>query len=204
MELISTGHVVVCTNPFQKQLTGRSPNGIKEKLFVDSWGMPIEVNGVYNFRQVHLFVGFATSPTLQMATMESLEETTTRQWSVIFNMSNAEFFLNQPGEFETTTFYPDDAFRNQSHKMTQEEVTEICGQPMENDSAFEWMRFISSGILVCIVGTFGLLGNFLTCLTLRSMSRTMTLFNKLLLTLALIDTIFILAGGAFMTQHAFG
>lgn len=130
------------------------------------------------------------------------EETTTPRWSIIFNMSDAEFFLNP----ETTTFYydPDDAFLNQSHNMTAEEVADICGKTMEHDSVFEWMRFISSGIVVCIVGTFGLIGNFLTCLTLRSMSRSMTLFNKLLLTLALIDTIFILAGGAFMTQHAFG
>ena len=88
--------------------------------------------------------------------------------------------------------------------MSQAEIVSICGQTMEDDETFDRMRFISSGIVVCFVGSFGLIGNFLTCLTLRSMSRTMTLFNKLLLTLALIDTIFILAGGAFMTQHAFG
>ena len=75
---------------------------------------------------------------------------------------------------------------------------------MENDTTFDKMRFILSGIVVCSVGMFGLIGNFLTCLTLRMMSRTMTLFNKLLMTLALNDAIFILAGGAFMTQHAFG
>ena len=75
---------------------------------------------------------------------------------------------------------------------------------MENDTTFDKMRFILSGIVVCCVGMFGLIGNFLTCLTLRMMSRTMTLFNKLLMTLALNDALFILSGGAFMTQHAFG
>ena len=88
--------------------------------------------------------------------------------------------------------------------LSAAEVTALCGGMGGNDEAFDKMRFISSGIIVCIVGAFGLIGNFLTCLTLKSMSRSMTLFNKLLLTLALIDTIFILAGGAFMTQNAFG
>ena len=88
--------------------------------------------------------------------------------------------------------------------MSYSEIEDLCGVSMDGDKIFEQMRLISSGIVVCTVGAFGLIGNLLTCFTLRSMSRTMTLFNKLLLTLALIDSIFIMAGGAFMTQNAFG
>lgn len=71
-----------------------------------------------------------------------------------------------------------------------------------SDDTFLQMRFFSSGVIVCAVGAFGLVGNILTCLTLGTMS--MTVFNKLLLTLALTDLIFIMAGGAFMTNVAFG
>ena len=75
---------------------------------------------------------------------------------------------------------------------------------MEKEEFFTNVQFFSSGVIVCVVGAFGLIGNALTCLTIKMMSRSMTLFNKLLLTLALIDTVFILAGGAFMTKGAFG
>ena len=89
------------------------------------------------------------------------------------------------------------------HNLTDEEIDLVCGSPYVEDERLNKMRFFSSGVVVCLVGAFGLIGNFLTCVTLRMMSRTMTLFNKLLLTLALIDAIFILAGGAFMTKQAF-
>ena len=87
--------------------------------------------------------------------------------------------------------------------MTLDEINAICGEYVE-DKALDTMNFFSSGVAVCIVGAFGLVGNILTCLTLHTMSRSLTLFNKLILTLALIDSIFIMAGGAFMTKSAFG
>eukprot|EP00093_Oithona_nana_P004210 04210.XXX_161574_159718_1 [CDS] Oithona nana genome sequencing. len=75
---------------------------------------------------------------------------------------------------------------------------------MDQNKLFTNVRFFTSGIIVCVVGAFGLIGNALTCLTIKMMSKTMTLFNKLLLTLTLIDMVFILTGGAFMTRGAFG
>ena len=72
------------------------------------------------------------------------------------------------------------------------------------DLVLKDMKFYMSGVFVCAIGAFGLVGNFLSFMTLRSMSRNITLFHKLLLTLALVDTLFIIAGGAFMTRSAFG
>lgn len=88
--------------------------------------------------------------------------------------------------------------------ITEEEVKLICGTPTEStDVSFRLTQFWSSGVVVCVFGAFGLVGNVLTGLTLRTMSRTITLFNKLLLTLAIIDSLFIMSGGAFMTKQAF-
>lgn len=88
--------------------------------------------------------------------------------------------------------------------ISQEEKIKICGSNfVEADHAFLKTEFWCSGVLVCFFGGFGLLGNFLSCITLRNMSKQ-TLFNKLLMTLAIIDVLFILAGGAFMTKQAFG
>ena len=89
------------------------------------------------------------------------------------------------------------------NNLTDEDFKLLCGDAMENDIVLKTLKFYSSGISVCIVGSFGLVGNILTCLTLKSMSRSITLFNKLLLTLAFVDSIFILTGGAFMTKSAF-
>ena len=88
--------------------------------------------------------------------------------------------------------------------LTQEEVYSICGNPLLEDVVLKEMKFYTSGVFVCAIGAFGLVGNFLSFMTLRSMSRTISLFHKLLLTLALVDTLFIIAGGAFMTRSAFG
>ena len=88
--------------------------------------------------------------------------------------------------------------------LTQEEVYSICGNPLLEDEVLKDMKFYTSGVFVCAIGAFGLVGNFLSFMTLRSMSRNITLFHKLLLTLALVDTLFIIAGGAFMTRSAFG
>ena len=90
------------------------------------------------------------------------------------------------------------------NNLTKSQLREICGYAMDQNKLFTNVRFFSSGIIVCVVGAFGLIGNALTCLTIKMMSRSMTLFNKLLLTLTLIDTVFILTGGAFMTRAAFG
>ena len=90
------------------------------------------------------------------------------------------------------------------NNLTKHQILDICGYAMEQNKLFTNVRFFSSGIMVCVVGAFGLIGNALTCLTIKMMSRSMTLFNKLLLTLTLIDTVFILTGGAFMTRAAFG
>ena len=88
--------------------------------------------------------------------------------------------------------------------LTKRQMLDICGYSMDQNKLFTNVRFFSSGIIVCAMGAFGLVGNALTCLTIKMMSRTMTLFNKLLLALTLIDTVFILTGGAFMTKGAFG
>ena len=90
-----------------------------------------------------------------------------------------------------------------NYNLTDEDYKLLCGDAMVNDTLLKTLKFYSSGISVCIVGAFGLVGNVLTCLTLKSMSRSITLFNKLLLTLAFVDSIFILTGGAFMTKSAF-
>ena len=87
--------------------------------------------------------------------------------------------------------------------LTQEEVYSICGKPLLEDEVLNKMKFYTSGVFVCAIGAFGLVGNFLSFVTLRSMSKNITLFHKLLITLALMDTIFILSGGAFMTRSAF-
>ena len=83
------------------------------------------------------------------------------------------------------------------------ETEHICGEPFNDDEILIRFSFICSGVLVLIVGSFGLMCNALTCLTLKMMSKSMTLFNKLLLTLAIIDSFFILSGGALMTKHSF-
>ena len=91
-----------------------------------------------------------------------------------------------------------------SNNLTKRQLLDICGYPMDQNKLFTNVRFFTSGIIVCVVGAFGLIGNALTCLTIKMMSKTMTLFNKLLLTLTLIDMVFILTGGAFMAKGAFG
>lgn len=119
----------------------------------------------------------------------------------------APFFIGKSDTFRKlfTIIYCIDHFSvaetELGRNLTSEEVVAICGEPVSDDT-FLQMRFFSSGVIVCAVGAFGLVGNILTCLTLGTMS--MTVFNKLLLTLALTDLIFIMAGGAFMTNVAFG
>ena len=78
-----------------------------------------------------------------------------------------------------------------------------CGPNFHDDEALTNFSFVCSGVLVLIVGSLGLMCNGLTCLTLKMMSKSMTVFNKLLLTLALTDSLFILSGGALMTKHSF-
>ena len=93
---------------------------------------------------------------------------------------------------------------NPTNQESENEPPEnICGEPFHHDEILIKFSFICSGVLVLIVGTFGLMCNALTCLTLKMMSKSMTLFNKLLLTLAIIDSFFILSGGALMTKHSF-
>ena len=79
-----------------------------------------------------------------------------------------------------------------------------CGRSPFEDDDFNEIKFIFSGVLVLIIGAFGLMGNILTCLTLKMMAKAMTPFNKLLITLAIFDMVFILLGGSFMTKNAFG
>ena len=83
-------------------------------------------------------------------------------------------------------------------------VEEICGHSLVKDEVFGEIQFVFSGVLVLIIGACGLVGNILTCLTLKMMAKAMTPFNKLLLTLAIFDMMFILLGGTFMTKSAFG
>ena len=82
--------------------------------------------------------------------------------------------------------------------------THPCGPSLHDDEFLTNFSFVCSGVLVLIVGSLGLMCNGLTCLTLKMMSKSMTLFNKLLLTLAIVDSCFILSGGALMTKHSFG
>ena len=93
-------------------------------------------------------------------------------------------------------------------KVSYEHIKSICGrapneseQP-ETDEAYKTIQFIFSGIIVLCVGAFGFVGNILTCLALRMMSKGMTPFNKLLVTLAIFDMMFICLGGAFITKEA--
>ena len=79
-----------------------------------------------------------------------------------------------------------------------------CGPSFHHDEVLKNFSFVCSGVLVLIVGSLGLMCNGLTCLTLKMMSKSMTVFNKLLLTLAIVDSFFILSGGALMTKHSFG
>ena len=82
--------------------------------------------------------------------------------------------------------------------------THPCGPRLQDDEFLTNFSFVCSGVLVLIVGSLGLMCNGLTCLTLKMMSKSMTLFNKLLMTLAIVDSCFILSGGALMTKHSFG
>lgn len=57
------------------------------------------------------------------------------------------------------------------------------------------------GVCVAVVGSFGLIGNLLSLVTIATMMKK-SLFNKLLLTLTIYDTIFISNAGLFMAQQS--
>ena len=84
----------------------------------------------------------------------------------------------------------------------------LCGklpnQPMadEADPEYKTIQFVFSGVIVLTVGVFGFVGNIFTCVFLKMMSKGMTPFNKLLVTLAIFDMMFICLGGSFITKEA--
>ena len=73
----------------------------------------------------------------------------------------------------------------------------------KNDVVFDEVQFWSSGILVCIIGGFGLIGKHAVFDSVAKPPEKTSLFFKLLSTLAVVDTMFILTAGAFMTNGAF-
>jgi hypothetical protein len=84
-------------------------------------------------------------------------------------------------------------------------ASQICGagrgikalNPLVDD-----VRFWVSGVALSSVGGAGLIGNILSFITIVTMKKR-NLFNNLLLTLTIFDTIFLVNGGAFFVHDAF-
>ena len=93
-------------------------------------------------------------------------------------------------------------------KLSNIHLKNLCGkmpnQPMadEADPEYKTIQFVFSGVIVLTVGVFGFVGNIFTCVFLKMMSKGMTPFNKLLVTLAIFDMMFICLGGSFITKEA--
>ena len=93
-------------------------------------------------------------------------------------------------------------------KLTKEHLKSLCGkwptgQPQDDqDEEYKTIQFVFSGVIVLTVGVFGFVGNIFTCVFLKMMSKGMTPFNKLLVTLAIFDMMFICLGGSFITKEA--
>ncbi len=80
----------------------------------------------------------------------------------------------------------------------------VCGPPTPPplSPAVAGLRFWVSGAAISAVGGAGLIGNLLSFMTIITMKKR-NLFNNLLLTLTIFDTIFLVNGGAFFLQEAF-
>lgn len=68
-----------------------------------------------------------------------------------------------------------------------------CHEPLrEYESFLASIRFWGEGVALCAVGVFGLCGNILTIIVLRK-AETNRHFNKLLMALAIVDSLLILS-----------
>ena len=81
------------------------------------------------------------------------------------------------------------------------DIDQLCGNGSRADALVQETRFWLSGVAVSGVGIFGLLGNVVSLVTIATMMKK-SLFNKLLLTLTIFDTLFIFNGGIFMAQQS--
>ncbi|TRY77850.1 hypothetical protein TCAL_06148 [Tigriopus californicus] len=86
----------------------------------------------------------------------------------------------------------------------REEIRRICGPAPSSipDSLVQAFKFWGSGVTISVMGSAGLIGNLLSFMTIVTMKKR-NLFNNLLLTLTLFDTIFILNSGIFFVQRVF-
>jgi hypothetical protein len=85
--------------------------------------------------------------------------------------------------------------------MSMLDVDQLCGNGSRADGLVQDYRFWLSGVAVSVVGLFGLFGNLISLVTIATMMKK-SLFNKLLLTLTIFDTLFIFNGGIFMAQQS--
>ncbi len=81
----------------------------------------------------------------------------------------------------------------------------ICGEAHSSSDTFlKDLRFWGPGVSVAVLGAFGLVGNILSIWAIITFPKSKrSLFYKLLVTLAIFDSLFITNGGLFMTQQAF-
>ena len=85
--------------------------------------------------------------------------------------------------------------------MSLLDVDQLCGNGSRADALVQDFRFWFSGVAVSAVGSIGLIGNIVSLITIATMMKK-SLFNKLLLTLTIFDTLFIFNGGIFMAQQS--
>lgn len=82
----------------------------------------------------------------------------------------------------------------------------VCGDQylVSESELLENLRFWGPGVSVSVIGACGLVGNILSIVAIATFPKSkLTLFYKLLLTLAVFDLLFITNGGLFMTHQAF-
>ncbi|XP_040583670.1 FMRFamide receptor [Lepeophtheirus salmonis] len=109
--------------------------------------------------------------------------------------------LNSTIDFpdEPAYFFP----RNETLIALEKEKIEACGERINvSSSLITDFKFYGCGVTISILATAGTIGNILSFITIATLPKR-NLFNKLLLTLTVFDTLFIVNGGIFMVQQAF-
>ena len=98
----------------------------------------------------------------------------------------------------TTTLPP--FVKNESLELIAQQ---ICGATNTlRDPVVRDFQFWGTGVTICCVGIVGLVGNILSLITIGTMTKR-SLFNKLLITLSIFDSLFIITSGLFNAQQSF-